>query len=90
MPLGQFVSFFERIAAVVHTAHECGIVHRDLKPSNVMVVERAGERLPKLLDFGVAKLLDDTAPAESMPDIDYLPLMATDVSESSVIRIASA
>ena len=58
MPLGQFVAFFERIAAVVQTAHERGIVHRDLKPSNVMVIERAGELLPKLLDFGVAKLLD--------------------------------
>src|SRR3954471_3125401 len=37
MPLGQLVPFFERIAAVVQTAHEFGIVHRDLKPSNVMV-----------------------------------------------------
>src|SRR5882724_10365634 len=85
MPLGQFVAFFERIAAVVHTAHECGIVHRDLKPSNVMVIERAGERLPKLLDFGVAKLLEDAAPSDSMPDNDYLPLMATGDSQNSVI-----
>jgi len=56
MPLGQFLLFFERIAVVVHAAHERGIVHRDLKPSNVMVIEGAGELLPKLLDFGVAKL----------------------------------
>jgi hypothetical protein len=69
MPLEQFVSFFERIAAVVQSAHEHGIVHRDLKPSNVMVIERAGELLPKLLDFGVAKLLDGAAPVDGMPDI---------------------
>ena len=58
MPLGQLVAFFERIASVVQTAHERGIVHRDLKPSNLMMIERAGELLPKLLDFGVAKLLE--------------------------------
>ena len=65
----QFVAFFERIAQVVQTAHESGIVHRDLKPSNVMVIERAGALLPKLLDFGVAKLLEGAVLAEGTPDI---------------------
>jgi WD40 repeat protein/serine/threonine protein kinase len=78
MPLGQFVAFFERIAAVVQTAHDRGIVHRDLKPSNVMVIERAGELLPKLLDFGVAKLVDGAALPEGLPDINDLPLPVTD------------
>ncbi len=78
MPLGQFVTFFERIVAVVQTAHEHGIVHRDLKPSNVMVIERAGELLPKLLDFGVAKLLDSAVLPEGIASINYLPLPATD------------
>ncbi|MBZ0238367.1 MAG: serine/threonine protein kinase [Deltaproteobacteria bacterium] len=59
MPLSDLVPFFERLAEVVHTAHERGIVHRDLKPSNVMVIERAGRLLPKLLDLGIAKLIDD-------------------------------
>src|SRR5512140_3850898 len=59
LSLEQFVPFFERVAEVVQTAHERGIVHRDLKPSNVMVIERAGRLLPKLLDFGIAKLYDD-------------------------------
>jgi len=43
----------------VHSAHEAGIVHRDIKPANVMVISRAGRMLPKLLDFGIAKLLDE-------------------------------
>jgi WD40 repeat protein len=55
MPLEQFVPFFECIAQVVQLAHEGEIVHRDLKPSNVMVIEDAGNRLPKLLDFGIAR-----------------------------------
>ena len=58
MPLERFVPFFQRLAEVVQVAHERGIIHRDLKPLNVMVIERAGQTLPKLLDFGVAKLLD--------------------------------
>src|SRR6185436_1017758 len=57
LALHAFVPFFEHIAEVVQTGHERGIVHRDLKPSNVMVIERAGRLLPKLLDFGIAKLL---------------------------------
>jgi WD40 repeat protein/serine/threonine protein kinase len=59
LPREQLVPFIERIAEVVQTAHERGIVHRDLKPANVMVVERAGRLLPKLLDLGIAKLVAD-------------------------------
>jgi WD40 repeat protein/serine/threonine protein kinase len=58
MPLEQFVPLIECVADAVHAAHECGIVHRDLKPSNVMVVARGSRLLPKLLDFGIAKLFD--------------------------------
>jgi WD40 repeat protein/serine/threonine protein kinase len=84
MPLGQLVAFFERIASVVQTAHERSIVHRDLKPSNVMVIERAGELLPKLLDFGVAKLLDGLVLPETLPALYGPPLPAVeDVSGSS-------
>ena len=54
--LERFVPLLERICEVVHSAHEQGIIHRDLKPANVMVLERSGRLLPKLLDFGIAKL----------------------------------
>ncbi len=67
MSLEQFVPFFERVAEVVHVAHERSIVHRDLKPSNVMVIERGGRLLPKLLDLGIAKVENERAAALPEP-----------------------
>jgi WD40 repeat protein/tRNA A-37 threonylcarbamoyl transferase component Bud32 len=56
VPLERFVPLLERLCEVIHGAHEQGIVHRDIKPANVMVMSRSGRLLPKLLDFGIAKL----------------------------------
>jgi serine/threonine-protein kinase len=61
LPLETLVPFFEHVAEVVQDAHDHGIVHRDLKPSNVMMIEYAGRLFPKLLDFGIAKLVDNAA-----------------------------
>jgi eukaryotic-like serine/threonine-protein kinase len=72
MPLDKFVPFFDCIAEVVQVAHNRGIVHRDLKPSNVMVIETADGLIPKLLDFGIAKLLPQGA--RPMPQVTHDPL----------------
>ena len=50
------LKLFQMVCGAVHYAHQNLIVHRDLKPSNILVTS-AG--IPKLLDFGIAKLLDD-------------------------------
>jgi serine/threonine protein kinase/Flp pilus assembly protein TadD len=50
------LKLFQTVCAAVHYAHQNLIVHRDLKPSNILATA-AG--VPKLLDFGIAKLLDD-------------------------------
>jgi non-specific serine/threonine protein kinase/serine/threonine-protein kinase len=56
------VLLFRRVCAAVAYAHQNLVVHRDLKPGNILIVP---DGTPKLLDFGVAKLLDPTAPGES-------------------------
>jgi formylglycine-generating enzyme required for sulfatase activity/tRNA A-37 threonylcarbamoyl transferase component Bud32 len=55
------VALFTKVCDAVHHAHQHLVVHRDIKPANVLVDGR-GE--PKLLDFGLAKVVGDEADAE--------------------------
>jgi len=58
LDLTERLRLFGRVCDAVHAAHENLIVHRDLKPTNVLVDESGA---PKLLDFGIAKLIAASA-----------------------------
>ncbi|HEX4955494.1 MAG TPA: serine/threonine-protein kinase [Thermoanaerobaculia bacterium] len=57
--VAERLRLFLRLAEAVHFAHQNLVVHRDLKPANVLV---EADGTPKLLDFGIAKLLEPAAP----------------------------
>ncbi len=57
----KLVGWLKPICSAVHAAHRKGIIHRDLKPDNVMIEVVDGEEIPRVLDFGIAKLMDAVA-----------------------------
>jgi serine/threonine-protein kinase len=60
------VRLFIEVCRAVQHAHQHLIVHRDLKPSNILVTESG---VPKLLDFGIAKLLDARSDSATRPTL---------------------
>lgn len=60
------VELFLQVCRAVEHAHQKGIIHRDLKPSNILVAEVGGKAVPKVIDFGVAKLIQGTPGASDL------------------------
>src|SRR4030095_9334249 len=61
LSLERTAKILRQIVAALKEAHSQHVIHRDLKPSNIMLVRRSAEQdIVKVLDFGIAKLVNDT------------------------------
>ncbi len=77
MPLDKVLEYGIQIADGLDTAHRAGIVHRDLKPGNAMLTKSG----IKLLDFGLAKVLED----EAEPGASDAPTRQKDLTKEHAI-----
>jgi non-specific serine/threonine protein kinase/serine/threonine-protein kinase len=59
LSIARRVELFLTICDAIQHAHQKALLHRDLKPSNVLVADSEGGAVAKVIDFGVAKALDD-------------------------------
>lgn len=70
------LNLFRQVCAAVHYAHQSLIVHRDIKPGNLMVTH---DGIPKLLDFGIAKLM--------APDVGGTPAPVAATATAAGLRL---
>lgn len=84
LTIGERLDLFRIVCSAVQAAHRNLIVHRDLKPTNILVT---ADGTPKLLDFGIAKLLDvrQTAHTVAMTQAD-IRILTPDHASPEQIR----
>jgi serine/threonine protein kinase len=70
LPPRDVLALAHQIATALDKTHAAGVIHRDLKPANLFVTHRDdGTPCVKILDFGVAKVLDDVGPNEGTKSV---------------------
>lgn len=82
LPLRERLSLVLQVAAAVAHAHTRLVVHRDLKPSNILVTKSGGVRL---LDFGIAKLLDGSGESVELTGVAGVALTPDYASPEQIL-----
>ncbi len=83
VPLRERIALFVKVCNAVHFAHQRLVVHRDLKPANILV-DASGE--PKLLDFGIARLLEPGETGTSPPTRTALRAFTPEYASPEQVR----
>jgi len=58
LDIDQRIELFLQVCSAVQHAHVKGVIHRDLKPSNILITLHDDKAVPKVIDFGIAKAMD--------------------------------
>lgn len=83
LTIRERLGLFRKICSAVSYAHQHLVIHRDLKPANIRVT---AEGEPKLLDFGIARLLDDESVAGSEQTVTLTGAMTPDYASPEQLR----
>jgi non-specific serine/threonine protein kinase/serine/threonine-protein kinase len=86
LPLDQRLRLFLDLCRAVQFAHQHLVVHRDLKPANVLV---SADGTPKLLDFGIARLVDDPGRTRTIAQAATLDYASPEQVQGAAISTAS-
>jgi serine/threonine protein kinase len=60
MPIEEVRHLFRAVLEAVEAGHKSGIIHRDLKPENILITGSGDAMRPKIVDFGIARILEGT------------------------------